>query len=104
MVGQCTAHSSSEEMWRCALYCCWRGLRRLASCVCCAAVRPCLPDILLSYGQVGVGVEGGLEIAIHSVWTFIERNSLNEGMCCLKIDMKMPSTNVLQHLSSSGCK
>ena len=51
-------------------------LRRLVSRVCYAAVRPRLPDILLSYGQVGVGVKGCLEAAIHSVRTFIEKNSL----------------------------
>ena len=51
-------------------------------------MRPRLPDILLSYGQVGVGVKCGLEAAIHSVWAFIEKNSLNEDLPCLKIDMK----------------
>ena len=41
-------------------------LRRLASRLCCSAVRPYLPDIFLPYGQVGVGVKGGLEAAVRA--------------------------------------
>ena len=41
--------------------------RRLASRLCCAAVRSELPDLFLPYGQVGVGVKGGLEAAIHAL-------------------------------------
>ena len=35
-------------------------LRRLASRLCCFAVRPSLPGVFLPYGQVGVGIPGGL--------------------------------------------
>ena len=42
-------------------------LRHLASRFCCLAVRPSLPSVFFSYGQVGVGIPGGLEGAIHVV-------------------------------------
>ena len=41
--------------------------RRLASRLCCTAVHSFLPDTFLPYNQVGVGIRGGLEAAIHSV-------------------------------------
>ena len=50
----------------------WRGVRRQASRLCCVAVRSELPDIFLPYGQVGVGVKGGLEAAIHTLRFIIE--------------------------------
>ena len=46
--------------------------RRQASRLCCVAVRSELPDIFLPYGQVGVGVKGGLEAAIHALRFIIE--------------------------------
>ena len=46
-------------------------LRRLVSRICCAAVKSKLPDIFLPYGQVGVGIRGGLEAAVHSLSSFI---------------------------------
>ena len=62
-------------------------LRRLASRLCCAAARPRLRDILLPYGQVGVGVKGGLEAAVHTTRSFISSYSAEENFCCLKVDM-----------------
>ena len=41
-------------------------IRRLVSRVCCLSVRDDLPDLFLPHGQVGVGIKGGLEAAIHS--------------------------------------
>ena len=38
-------------------------LHRLVSKVCCSPLRSSLPDLLLSFGQVGVGILGGLETA-----------------------------------------
>ena len=43
-----------EEMIRC-----------LVSQICSTAVKPRLQEVFLLYGQVGVGVLGGLEAAIH---------------------------------------
>ena len=40
---------------------------QLASRLCCVTVNSRHPDLLLPYGQVGVGIKGGLEAAIHSV-------------------------------------
>ena len=34
-------------------------IRRLASRLCCLAVRPSLPSVFIPYGQVGVGIPGG---------------------------------------------
>ena len=63
-------------------------LRRLASRLCCSAVRPYLPDIFLPYGQVGVGVKGGLEAAVHGLRKLIVDNSQNDELCCAKVDMR----------------
>ena len=63
-------------------------LRRLASRLCCSAVRPYLPDAFLPYGQVGVGVKGGLEAAVHGIRKLIADNSHNDNLCCAKVDMR----------------
>ena len=62
--------------------------RRLASRLCCAAVRSELPDLFLPYGQVGVAVKGGLEAAIHSLRFHIKEHGDKEDLCLLKIDMQ----------------
>ena len=36
------------------------------SCLCCLSVKDDLPNLFLPYGQVGVGIKGWLEAAIHS--------------------------------------
>ena len=41
-------------------------IRDLVSRICCLSVCDGLPDLFLPYGQVGVGIKGGLEVAIHS--------------------------------------
>ena len=61
--------------------------RRLASRLCCAAAKSRLPDLLLPYGQVGVGVKGGLEAASHSVRAAIHDHGHREDLCCFKVDM-----------------
>ena len=62
-------------------------LRRLVSKVCCLSVRSSLPDLLLPFGQVGVGVPGGLEAAGHSLRTILSTHSSDSSLCCLKLDM-----------------
>ena len=62
-------------------------LRCLASRICCASIRDRLPDVFVPYGQVGVGLRGGLEAAIHSMRSFIDATFAREDFCCLKIDM-----------------
>ena len=63
-------------------------LRRLASRLCCSAIKPRLPDVFLPYGQVGVGIRGGLEASVHSLRSYIEENSARHDLCCFKLDMK----------------
>ena len=61
-------------------------IRRLVSRICCMSVRSCLPDIFLPYGQVGVGIKGGMEAAIHTLRSFITANCDREDFCCVKVD------------------
>ncbi len=62
-------------------------LRRLISQVCCAAVKSKLPEIFLPYGQVGVGIPGGLDAAVHSLSCFIDTYGDNPTLCFSKLDM-----------------
>ena len=60
-------------------------IRRLVSRICCtAAAKPRLQEVFLPYGQVGAGVSGGLEAAIHTLKSYITTNSSRENLCCLK--------------------
>ena len=70
-------------------------LRRLASRICCLFAKPHLPELFLPYGQVGVGIKGGLESVVHTVRTVIDRHSRSEDFCCFKVDM----TNVFNECS-----
>ena len=63
-------------------------LRRLASRLCCTAARPFVPDTFLPYGQVGVGVNGGLEAPVHGIRKPTTDKSQNDDFCCVKVDMK----------------
>ena len=63
-------------------------VRRLTSRICCSAVRPRLVDILLPYGQVGVGVKGGQEAAIHATCCCLHHYVSNPDLCLLKLDMR----------------
>ena len=63
-------------------------LHRLASRLCCHFVRPFLPDVFLPHGQVGVGIPGGLEGAIHAVRHALSQLGGDESLTLLKIDMK----------------
>ena len=71
-------------------------LCRLASRICCASIRDRFPDVFVPYGQVGVGLKGGLEAAIHSMLSFIDATSAREDFCC--IDM----TNAFNECSRSA--
>jgi len=63
-------------------------LRRLASRLCCQFARPFLPDYFLPHGQVGVGIPGGLEAAIHAVRHSLSVLGNDNSLALLKIDMK----------------
>ena len=63
-------------------------LRRLARKLCCSAARPSLPDIFLSYSQVGVGIKGGLEAAVHGLPKILEDCCHDEELGCVKVDIK----------------
>ena len=70
----------------------------LASRICCASIKDCLPVVFVPYGQVGVGLKSGLEAAIHSMRFFIDATFTREDFCCLKIDM----TNVFNECFRSA--
>jgi len=63
-------------------------IRRLASCLWCLAACPSLPGVFLPYGQVGVGIPGGLETAIHAIRHYINKNASDSSLALLKIVMK----------------
>ena len=73
-------------------------LRRLVSKVCCLSVRSLLPDLLLPFGQVGVGISGGLEAAVHSMHSILSLYGSDSSLCCLKLDM----TNAFNECSRSN--
>ena len=62
--------------------------RRLASCICCNAVKPNLLSLLLPKGQIGVGICGGLEAAIHVTQKFLHKFSHTPDLCLLKVDFQ----------------
>ena len=51
-------------------------------------VRPDLPKFFTPYGQLGVGIKGGLEAAIHSTRFLIDRHQNSPDMCLLKLDFR----------------
>ena len=64
-------------------------IRCLVSCVCCLSVHDNLPDLFLPYafGQVGVGIKGGLEAAIHSFRSYLQNHKDNPDLCAVKVNM-----------------
>ena len=63
-------------------------LRHLASCLCLFAVCLSLPGVFLPYGQVRVGILGGLAAAIHVTHHHISQNASDSTLELLNIDMK----------------
>ena len=68
-------------------------LHRLISHICCVAAKSRLSEIVLPYGQVGVGISGGLEAAIHSLSSSINSQGSDPTLCCLKLDMSKAYNN-----------
>ena len=62
-------------------------IRRLVSPICITAVKPRLQEVFLPYGQVGVGVRGGLEAASHTLNSYITINNSRVNLCCFKVDL-----------------
>ena len=62
-------------------------LRRLISRIGCAAAKSQLQALFQPSGQVGVGVSGGLDAAIHGLRVFLTDHDADEDLCCLKVDM-----------------
>ena len=52
-----------------------------------------MPEIFLQYGQVGVGISGGLKTATHSLSSFIDSHGSDPTLCCLKLDMSNAFNN-----------
>ena len=63
-------------------------ISRLVSNLCCSSVHALLPDIFIPEGQLGVGVRGGLEAAIHACRYTISQLCHKEDLCMLKVDFK----------------
>lgn len=61
-------------------------IRRLVSRLCCSSILPFLQDIFIPEGQVGVGIKGGLEAAIHATRHTINQLQHKEDFCILKVD------------------
>ena len=62
-------------------------IRRLVSKCLNSAVRGELEQIL-EPSQLGVGVRGGCEIAIHTIRSIVDRQGTDNSMCLLKVDFK----------------
>ena len=62
------------------------------------SVRSLLPDLLLPFGQVGVGISGGLEAAVHPMRSILSLYGSDSSLCCLKLDM----TNAFNECSRSN--
>jgi len=62
-------------------------LRRLVSRIACSSIKADLPALFLPSGQVGVGVPGGLEAAVHSLRATLTERGTDGDLCCLKLDM-----------------
>ena len=56
-------------------------LRHLASRLCCFAMKSRLPAVFFTHGQVGVGIRGALEAAVHATRSYIDLNSDREDHC-----------------------
>ena len=63
-------------------------ISRLLSNLCCSSVHALLSDIFIPEGQLGVGVRGGLEAAIHACRYTISQLRHKEDLCMLKVDFK----------------
>ena len=72
-------------------------IHQLVSRLCCSSVLPLLPDIFILEGQVGVGIKGGLEVAIHATCYSISQLQHLTDHCLLKVDF----TNVFNECSRS---
>ena len=44
-------------------------------------------NLFLSFGQVGVGIPGGLEAVVHSLCTVLSSLGTDGDLCCQKVDM-----------------
>ena len=84
----CPFNSSSEKEWGVRPIAVGEILRRLASRLCCQFARPFLSDFFLPYVQVGVGIPGGLEAAIHAVRHSLSQFGNDDSLALFKIDMK----------------
>ena len=58
----------------------------------------------LPFGQVGVGVPGGLEAAIHSLRTILSTLGAKSDLCCLKVDMSNAFNECNRSSFLSRCK
>ena len=58
--------------------------RSLVSRLCCTAIKSDLLSFFIPYGQVGVGVKGGMRAAVHALRLYISENADDESLCLLK--------------------
>jgi len=70
----------------------------LANHLCCLIAHPSLPETFLPYGQVGVGIPGGLECAIQTTHHFLSVHGADDSLALLKADMKKLLMNAVAML------
>ena len=63
-------------------------LCHLAIYLCCQFAQPYLSEFFLPHGQVGVGIPGGLEAAVHAVHHTLSLFGIDDFSALLKIGMK----------------
>ena len=73
--------------------------RRVASRLCYSAVRSSAPDLLLQYGQTGVGIKGGREAATHLSCHLMKHHRKNPRMCLLKLEFSNGFNQCWRHTS-----
>ena len=64
-----------------------KTIRCLVTHVCCFSVRDDLPNLFLPYGQVGVGIKGRLEAAVHSFRHYLHCHEDIPDLCAIKLDI-----------------
>ena len=79
-------------------------LCRLASHICCAAVKDFLHAVFLLYGQVGVDVSNRVEAAFHGLRQYINEFGCREDFFYLKIDFRNAFNECQRNNFASPCQ
>ena len=85
--GRCSFDSNTEKNGWVRTIAVGDVFHRLVSNLSCRAIKPNLPSFFIPYGQVGVGVNGGMMAAINALRLCISEKTDDESHCLLKVDM-----------------